>query len=276
MSSSSSARNWNLLLIALGYGFTVSIMASYSFKFQYAAAMFGWTSETLGYFVSLVGAVRAIYLVIILPVIIKISQRRPATAPQEETEETPLLAGITSSSTSSQSRPPHPKSLRELHSPSFDLRLARISLLVEAIAFAFMGQSPLAFTFFGMLGSVGTGFSPAIQSLAIELFAAKGENERGKLFGALSVVQAVSSQILGPAVYGFTYMHTVETYPRTIFYLSVAASVVSFVLLSFIRLPKTISVSGNSKAQPSARQEGQVEPVRSDSDPRGDLNDERE
>jgi hypothetical protein len=54
-------RDWDLTLLVVAYGFTVTIMvslrlnsktqlkqipkASYPFKFQYAAAVFGWTSE---------------------------------------------------------------------------------------------------------------------------------------------------------------------------------------------------------------------------------------
>ncbi|KAL0946702.1 hypothetical protein HGRIS_012889 [Hohenbuehelia grisea] len=242
-SSSLTGRNWNLTLIALGYGFTISIMASYPFKFQYAAATFGWTSETLGYFMSIVGAVRAVFLAIVLPIIIKIFKPKPELVPippHEQTERAPLLPSNPSSSSISRSRSPNPRSLRELHSPSFDLGLARVSLLIDALSFVFMGHAPtgIAFTFFGVVGSMGTGFTPAIQSVAVELFMAKGEKESGKLFGALSVVQSLSSQIIGPAVFGYTYVQTVKTYPRTIFYLSVVAALISFILISFIRLPK--------------------------------------
>lgn len=47
-----------------------------------------------------------------------------------------------------------------------------------------------------------------------------------------------SSQILGPALYGLVYMKTVATFPRAIFFVSVGTIAISFVLLSFVRLPK--------------------------------------
>ena len=114
------------------------------------------------------------------------------------------------------------------------------------------------FTAFGMLGSLGAGFSPATQSVMLALYARRGGTEIGRLFGALSVVQALrydclpcilcvtisdglilptSSQILGPAVYGLVYMKTVATYPRTIFWVSVATVTTSFILINFVRLP---------------------------------------
>jgi hypothetical protein len=45
----------------------IIIQGSYSYKFQYAQSTFGWTSENVAYWISLVGAARAIHLVVILP-----------------------------------------------------------------------------------------------------------------------------------------------------------------------------------------------------------------
>lgn len=60
-------KDWNLTLLAVAYGFTVSIMVgrvrtaglpvnlrrctqgSYTYKFQYAASTFGWSSETVSH-----------------------------------------------------------------------------------------------------------------------------------------------------------------------------------------------------------------------------------
>lgn len=79
------------------------------------------------------------------------------------------------------------------HAPSFDLALARISLGLEAICYTLipLAPSPAAFTLFSVLASFGAGFGPAAQSLALALFARRGEVETGRLFGALSVVQSI-------------------------------------------------------------------------------------
>ncbi|KDQ33438.1 hypothetical protein PLEOSDRAFT_1091491 [Pleurotus ostreatus PC15] len=236
-------RDWSLALVAASYGFTISIMGSYVYKFQYAASAFGWSAETIGYWISLVGAVRAVFLALILPVIIQLLKPK-ATPASVETE--PLLSSSSEPSGSSQRPSPtsSPRSLLEIHSPSFDLSLARASLIVEIVAYSFMAmaQAPLPFTIFAMLGSFGAGFSPAIQSAAIELYVRRGGQENGRLYGALSVVQALCSQILGPAVFGFTYVQTVATYPRAIFFLSVAAVFSAFVLLGFVRIPNHVEM----------------------------------
>lgn len=46
------------------------------------------------------------------------------------------------------------------------------------------------------------------------------------------------SQVIGPAVFGLTYMKTVGTYPRTIFFVSAAVVGIALLLMSFVQLPK--------------------------------------
>lgn len=45
-----------------------------------------------------------------------------------------------------------------------------------------------------------------------------------------------SSQILGPFLFGMTYMRTVATFPKAIFYVAAGVLLTSFILFSFIRL----------------------------------------
>ncbi|KAJ6497032.1 major facilitator superfamily domain-containing protein [Mycena vitilis] len=219
--------DWNLTLIAMAYGFTISIMGSFSYKFIYMRATFGWSSEYLGYYLTIAGATRAAFLAIILPLGIQVvrtaSKRRRLRSEME-----PLLSSGN----------------REPHSASFDLSLARASLLAETIAYSAMAfaSTGMAFTGFTILSSFGSGFSPAVQSAALELYTIKiGANvESGKLFGALSVIQALAGQILGPSIYGLVYVKTVATFPKAIFFVSVASVIISFICLSLVRLPTDI------------------------------------
>jgi hypothetical protein len=82
---------------------------------------------------------------------------------------------------------------KEIHSPAFDLGLARISLIIEMVGFTCvaLALTPLAFTVAGMLGSMGAGFSPANQAVALALYTKRGGMETGRLFGALSVLQSL-------------------------------------------------------------------------------------
>ena len=75
----------------------------------------------------------------------------------------------------------------------FDLILARISLFIETIAFIAMPLSPNAtvFTVWTMITCFGSGFSAAIQNVALIMYTESGGKESGKLFGAISVIQTL-------------------------------------------------------------------------------------
>ena len=190
---------------------------------------------------------------------IKILKPKPLILefPVSPVETTPLLVSPSSSSSTLSNR----KTIkREIHSPLFDLNLARASLLVSMVSYTSMGlsHSPTVFSLSGAFNSFGAGFSPAAQSVALALYAKRGGVETGRLFGALSLIEAIrcdnimcclcglyihlwswfSSQILAPFIYGFVYVRTVAIYPPMIFFVFASAIFISFCLLSFIRIPK--------------------------------------
>ena len=128
----------------------------------------------------------------------------------------------------------------DTHSLKFDLALARGSVAIEVISYTLIPFAPSGglFTIATMFGSFGSGFAPALQSVALSLYTAQGGKESGRLFGALSVVQALCSQILGPALFGTTFMYTAGTFPTAIFFVAAFFVSVSLVTLSFVRLPQ--------------------------------------
>ena len=110
--------------------------------------------------------------------------------PVAPTETTPLLNSPSSSSSTIVARKTIKK---EIHSPLFDLNLARASLLIDIISYTSMGlsQSSIPFALSGCFGAFGVGFTPAAQSVALALYARRGGIEIGRLFGALSLIQAM-------------------------------------------------------------------------------------
>lgn len=189
---------------------------------------------------SIVSGARVIFLALILPIATKILKPKPLILelPVTPIETIPLLNPSSSSSSSTMTTRKTIK--KEIHSPLFDLNLARASLLGDIVSYASMGltQSPLLFGLSSGFGALGVGFNPAVQSVALALYARRGGIETGKLFGALSLIQAISSQILAPFIYGIVYVNTVAIYPRMVFFVSVAALSTSYCLLSLVRLPK--------------------------------------
>ncbi|OAX30925.1 hypothetical protein K503DRAFT_148240 [Rhizopogon vinicolor AM-OR11-026] len=89
-----------------------------------------------------------------------------------------------------------------------------------------------------ILQALGVGYSPAVQAFALEVYNRRGgKGEPGKLFGAISVMQALGAQILGPALYGFVYYKTVAIFPGAIFLLSAVLMMVALGLLALVRSP---------------------------------------
>ncbi|KAJ7164494.1 major facilitator superfamily domain-containing protein [Mycena filopes] len=231
-------RDWNLTLLVLSYGVMLLAASSLINQLLYAIYTFEWDAEYLGYCVSSIGLTRAAVLTLILPLVMKVVKKRTQrqNIPIDRSpEREPLLSN----------REPGVKdTVPKFY--IFDLRLARFSVLVDAVTYAIQPFAPtgIIFLLFTSLGSFGAGLAPAVNSVALELYTrrlGKGATvESGKLFAAIGVVQAVFGHVLGPPMYGFIYAATVASYPRTIFYVALGNSVVSLVLLAFVRVAPNI------------------------------------
>jgi hypothetical protein len=160
---------------------------------------------------------------------------------------------------------------------TFDLSLARLSLLVEMVSNASMAfaSTPQVFTVSAVFSQFGAGFAPAVESVALEVYVEKVRQgnkadgsvplEIGRLYSGLAVVQALSwvtalwglssiltvtdlnarsSQIISPAFFALVYMSTVAT---AVFLCALAGVTLSFVLLSFVRKSGPINVQGGSQ-----------------------------
>ncbi|KAI8989675.1 major facilitator superfamily domain-containing protein [Trametes punicea] len=249
--SKGKRRDWSLCLVVAAYGFTISLMGSYVYVMQYIQTFFEWDTEQVGYWFSAVGVTRAVFLTVILPLIIKFAAPTPPPIQLPTEPSEPLDAGNPTLSTPS-SRPPsirrsssHSRQQAHEHTPAFDLALARASLAVDAAVYLLLtvAQHGLVFAATSCLGALGMGFGPAVQSVALALYNRRGGRDSGKLFGAMSVVQAMSAQIFGPFLYGLTYAKTVASFPKAIFFVATGAVVTSCVLLAFVRLPESLPAS---------------------------------
>lgn len=238
-------QGWGLVLVAGGYVCIMMLMGSLTSKMQYTTLAFGWDSKNIGYWTSIIGAARAFHLTVVLPIVIYLCQpKTPAIQLPVEPNE-PLSP--TADSSPATARPasevdaPHsapPASPRRHHSPTFDLTVVRVSLAIDLVAYVLMASATngTLYTVYSVLGSFGGGAAPALQSLASTLYTQNGGKELGKLFGAFGVLQAISSQVVGPSIYGVVYLRTVATFPKAVFFVSAGNLALAIVLLSCIRL----------------------------------------
>ena len=145
---------------------------------------------------------------VFLLVAIKILKPKPLILelPVTPVETTPLLNPLTPSSSTMMARKTIKK---EIHSPLFDLNLARLSILIHLVAYISMGVTRRAILFglSAAFNALGSGFSPAAQSVALALYAKRGGVEIGRLFGALSLIQAMRCELYCVVYIRVAYSH---------------------------------------------------------------------
>ncbi|KAI6041357.1 hypothetical protein EDC04DRAFT_3139897 [Pisolithus marmoratus] len=251
-----SKKDWNLSLLAMSYGLAAIYTGSMPFLIQYGVGAFRWSSETANYYFSSIGVTRALVLTILWPLMIKLlkSRKAPAShtpfARDETLEATPLhrsLSPLRSRSRSHQ-RSTHQLHQRSTHSVNVDLLFARCAVGLEILACWVMATatSGAIFAVGTVVGALSVACLPTIQALSLEVYypggnsgaaTRGGQAGTGRLLGALSVLQALGSQIIAPAVYGFVYSRTVATFPQAIMLVTACCFTVALVLLAFVRVP---------------------------------------
>ncbi|GEM11059.1 MFS transporter [Rhodotorula toruloides] len=235
-------RDWGLTKIAMAYASYMTIIAVMSVKLLYANYTFGWSATEDGFFLSFIGFLRVVTLIGILPLVIKLVRRRPAPIPPRPRPSTPHSGA--------EQWDKEKRWLRVVHDSHFDLGLAKASLVLDLAGFLLFLSSPyllatlstwmrgspqhvalfLSATF---IQSLGSGASPAIQSLAL---AHASPRDAGRLFASLSVVQSLSSQVFGPIVFGSVFISTVGKWSEAIFALASALAAVAIGCLMRVRL----------------------------------------
>ncbi|KAF8656207.1 hypothetical protein AX16_002643 [Volvariella volvacea WC 439] len=217
-----SKRNWNLTF--LGFGLLIYLISTgvYANKYLYAKFIYEWTTEQLGYYMSLLWITRALNLLVVLPLLISYFKPKQKATPGEAPSREDIEAEL-----------------------RFDSYLARCSLAVDGFADFMVAMTPttseITFIGFSCLSSFTSGGNPSLHSLgAVCLHACGYSSDVGTLFGAMAVLSAIA-HIISPSLYALTYSATVGTYPQAIFLLASALLTISVLSVSAI----------NSKAGPS-------------------------
>ncbi|KAI0305500.1 major facilitator superfamily domain-containing protein [Multifurca ochricompacta] len=207
--------DWNLTLTGMALFFYVLSDQVYNLKYLYVKHAYDWSTEQLGYYMSLLWVIRAANLLVILPLLLTYfaSNRK---APTKHASPAHLASAI-----------------------RFDRRIAALSLFTDATANAFVAISPASsqplFVLLTSLNALTSGGHPALQSLgAVSLRAMGKGNEVGLVFGALGLVNAVS-HIVAPGIYAAIYSATVATFPKAMFVISAGLLYITVVLLSRVR-----------------------------------------
>jgi len=208
-------RDWNLTLTGAALFLYVFADQAYNLKYLYVKHVYDWSTEQLGYYMSLLWVIRAFNLLVLLPLILAYftSNRKAST---------------------NNSTPTHIASAIR-----FDQRIAAISLFMDASANALIAVSPTSsqtlFVFLTCLNALTSGGHPALQSLgAVSLRAMGKGSEMGLVFGALGLSNAVS-HIIAPGTYAAIYGSTVAAFPKAMFIVSSILLYIAVSLLARVR-----------------------------------------
>jgi len=219
-------KDYNMLILGVAYFFYLLTTGVSPVKYLYAGHVFSWGANELGHYITFVSTIRAVFLLLLLPMIVK--------AFKPTSHATSIKPTYTSGDPVAQSsdNSPAARRARLAQNIKFDLRIARLSFIVELVSFiaATVTNSPLGFVISTSLTSFGGGAGPAAQSLALCLLPNPKE-ESGKLFGAISMMQAIGGGVLGPIIFGFIYSLTVAQFSKAIYVLTAGILAISLTLL---------------------------------------------
>ncbi|KAJ3997400.1 major facilitator superfamily domain-containing protein [Lentinula boryana] len=215
----SRKRDWNLTFAGGALFLYLISIGVFSIKYLYAKHIYSWSSNELGYYMSLLWITRAINLLVVLPLVV--NYLKPKHQPND-----PLSIWS------------------ELR---FDKLLAQASLFVDASADALVAIVPSssqpAFVAFSCLSSFTSGGNPTLHSLGAVCLHASGRSaEVGSLFGALAVLSAVA-HVISPTLYAVTYGTTVATFPKAIFVLAASLLGTAVLLLGFVRIRNRVTLA---------------------------------
>ncbi|KAJ1028465.1 hypothetical protein NDA16_001631 [Ustilago loliicola] len=134
------------------------------------------------------------------------------------------------------------KHLRLIHDSKFDLKLAKISVIVNTISYALLvfADTPQLFFLATAITSLGGGGGAAMSSLALALL--KSPADAGKLFGAWSITSAISGTVVGPILFAEVFKRTTKTFPPAIFAVGTGMFAISLLLLYCVKVRKPISL----------------------------------
>lgn len=261
------SRRWdaNLLLLSVAYAVEVSCIAIVPIKIQYVQLVFGWSSSTVGYFVSFTALCRMLSLTVFVPLMTKVLHRMPSTTvlPQDGayTQGDDVHAALDEQGYARDEAPPkgpwtrqdrvreqqwkdREKALRLIHDSHMDMRVAVGSSLITCVGSVVSAHAHTAGLF--LLGvflvALGGGVGSAISSLGMAVL--PQNHGAGRLFGAWGVLSTLSGSIMGPILFSVVFSRSVSSVPWLVFYMVVILQFVVITSLSLVRLASVDALTG--------------------------------
>ncbi|KAK7463564.1 hypothetical protein VKT23_006910 [Stygiomarasmius scandens] len=204
-------RDWNLTLVGAALFIYLVSIGIYPVKYLYGQHTYAWSTNELGFYMSLLWITRAINLLLVVPAVVAYFKPRSRNGEPVPIEE-------------------------ELR---FDQRFCQFFFTVDALADLLIALLPTSwqsiFIMLSCVTSFTSGANPTLHSLgAVCLHASGFTSEVGSMFGAMAVLSAVA-HVISPSVFAGTYGATVGSFPNAIFVVAAAMILTAVTLLGLVR-----------------------------------------
>lgn len=124
---------------------------------------------------------------------------------------------------------------------AFDRALLSACFIIEVISYASIGANARAnttvFIVSTVFHSLAAPASPCASALALQV--ADKHLDAGRLFGALGIIDALSSTLLSPLLYTVVFSTTIAWYPPAIFIVAAISFTVALVGAALVRMPSS-------------------------------------
>jgi MFS family permease len=221
----SAALRANLILLSAVDTIIFGVaMGSMTVVVYYMGYFFGWKTEQISVFTSIVNSFRVSALVIVLPLLNYLVRTRRANKQRRD-------SGFAT---------PEPNS----GSDRLDLSIIRTAICFEIIGYggyALVRKEGL-FVVSGMLASLGGVGSPTLQSALTKHVP---HDKVGQVLGATGLLHALA-RIFCPLIFNMIYAYTVKPFPQAVFVVLSCCFMVAFLFSCFIRPHGELSLPSSS------------------------------
>ncbi|CCX35401.1 Putative uncharacterized protein [Taphrina deformans PYCC 5710] len=169
-------------------------MGAFTIIILYGKFVFNWGDLQQGYLLSLIGGMRVVVLLGVLPIVVRFVRGKIVQQIHDHDVE-------------------HPPEGAD----ALDIGLIRFSMMLEVIGFGLMGMATTSGGFYAA-GGISALAGIGMPTLASVLTKHVDSTKTGQLLGAVALMQSLN-RLAAPLLFGLLYSFTVATHPATCFVL---------------------------------------------------------
>lgn len=192
-------------------------MGAFTTLLLYTKYVFRWADLEQGLLLTIIGVVRVIVLLVVLPIIVRCVRGRLKDEPEP--------AATRVDDPDNEAAP--------LGADALDVILVRLSLALEVVAFSSYALAATSAQFY-LAGTLSAVAGVGLPTIASTLTKHVPASRTGTLLGAVALMQSLN-RVASPLLLGLLYAATVATHPATTFWLIAGLLAVAFTISLFLQ-----------------------------------------